>query len=96
MTKSERLMTLTCIAVLLFMTAPTPARAEQLVITDKMIGLVIQCGSAIITVTPDKKLQVTGLPYGSHPITVKDEVIYIDGKPCKPIAPCDVPAQRRC
>jgi hypothetical protein len=93
MTKSGRLMTLTCIAVLLFTAAPAPARAE-FVITDKMIGLVLQCGPAIITVTPDKKLQVTGLPYGNYPIDVKDDVLYIDGKPCKPI--CEAPAQRRC
>ena len=93
MTKSGRLMTLTCIAVLLFTAAPAPARAEFL-ITDKMIGLVIQCGPAIITVTPDKKLQVTGPPNGKYPINMKDDVLYLDGKPCKPI--CEAPAQRRC
>jgi hypothetical protein len=91
MTKSKRLMRLTCIAVLLFTAAP--ARGE-FVITDEMISLVFQCGPAIITVTPDKKLQVTGLPYGNYPIDFKDDVLHIDGKPCKPI--CAAPAQRRC
>jgi hypothetical protein len=86
-------MTLTCIAVLLFTAAPAPARAE-FEITDGMIGLALQCGPATITVTPDKKLQVTGLPLGNYPINVKDGVVYLDGKPCKPI--CEAPAQRRC
>jgi len=70
-----------------------PLQAE-LVITDKMVGLVLQCGQAVITITPDKKLHATGLPYGDYPITVKDDVIYLDGKPCKPI--CRAPSQQSC
>jgi hypothetical protein len=86
-------LTLTCIAVLLFTAAPAPARAE-FEITDKMIGLVIQCGPAIITITPDKKMQVTGLPYGDHPIDFKGGEMYVNGHLCKPL--CKAPAQQQC
>jgi len=57
-------------------------------------GAVVQCGPATISVTPDKKLQVTGLPYGNHPLTTKDGEIYLDGHLCKPH--CAAPAERRC
>jgi len=98
MTKSERLMTLTCIAVLLF-TAPTRADDDS---TNALIhdltklladGAVLQCGPATITVTPDKKLEMTGLPPGNYPINMKDDGLYIDGKLCKR---CPAPAERRC
>jgi hypothetical protein len=62
------------LALALVAVAPAiqPAQAEGIVITDKMVGLVIQCGQAIITITPDKKLQSTGLPPGDYPLDVKD------------------------
>jgi hypothetical protein len=81
------------LALALVVISAVLARAE-LVITDKMVGLVMQCGQAIITIGPDKKLHATGLPDGTFPLDVKDGVIYIDGKPCKPV--CKAPAEQRC
>jgi hypothetical protein len=57
-------------------------------------GLAMQCGPITIIVTQDRKVRSTGLPDGSTPITVKDNTIYIDGHPCKPI--CQAPAEQRC
>jgi hypothetical protein len=81
-------------ATVLVLTILASGAQAEFKITDEMVGLVMQCGQAIITITPDKKLQATGLPYGDYPIDVKDGEIYLDGKRCKPI--CKAPAEKRC
>jgi hypothetical protein len=61
----------------------------------KKSGAVIQCGPATISLTPDKKgLKVDGLPYGLHPLEVKDGEFYLGEHMCKPA--CSAAAQQRC
>jgi hypothetical protein len=49
-------------------------------------GAVLDCGGIKVSKLPDGKMQMTdaaGRPkYGAFPITVKDDQIFLDGKPC--------------
>jgi hypothetical protein len=55
---------------------------------------VVRCGAVTLSVTPDKKLKVTGMPYGkAFPIAMKEDGLYIDGHLCKR---CPALAERQC
>jgi hypothetical protein len=83
-----------CITVFMLTMAVQPAAAQT---------VTLQCGEATITLEKKKNpdggfgwqaIKSTGLPYGVFSMTVKDDVTYIGGKPCKQV--CEAPAEQRC